>query len=57
MWVWYYNTMKSDKSSKANKSTANYQKGFVSKNEEKLKKLIQSQIPLSNDVFMVFAKK
>ena len=55
--VWYYNTMKSDKSSKANKSTANYQKGFVSKNEEKLKKLIQSQIPLSNDVFMVFAKK
>ena len=48
--------MKSDKSSKANKSEANNKKGFISKNEEKLKKLIQSQIPLSNDVFMVFAK-
>ena len=28
----------------------------VSKNDERLKKLVQSQIPLSNDVFMIFAK-
>ena len=28
----------------------------VSRNDKRLKKLVQSQIPLSNDVFMIFAK-
>ena len=59
--------MKSDKSSKTNKRNVltndirknkniEYKKNLLSKNEERFKKLIKSQIPLSNDVFMVFAK-
>ena len=60
--------MKNDKSSKTNKrnvlakdigndkGTKNIKKDLLSKNEKRFKKLVQSQIPLSNDVFMVFAK-
>ena len=39
-----------------NKVVNSNKKDLLSKNEERFKKLIKSQIPLSNDVFMVFAK-
>ena len=59
--------MKNGKNSKTNKrkvltkdikksKNIEYKKNSLSKNEERFKKLVQSQIPLSNDVFMVFAK-
>ena len=66
--VWYYNIMKSDKKNKQNNSIMltkdtgknkdinSNKKDLLSRNEERFKKLVQSQIPLSNDVFMVFAK-
>ena len=66
--VWYYNGMKSDKKNKQNNSIMltkdtgknkdinSNKKDLLSRNEERFKKLVQSQIPLSNDVFMVFAK-